>query len=159
MRESRRRAATWIILAGWLVAVPALASCGTGPAAGSATPAVVVSDDPGRLDAPFVTLMRSGGLDPTLERLVVSGRGLVVVTHDDGSYGERQLTEAEFGAVVDAVHQADLGALASSYPAEGADMYEYTVIADGTHVTASEVAIPESMRRLVDLLEPYMANG
>ncbi len=152
----RSRAAGAAIVAGIVVAT-ALAGCASGPgSAGTGSSPAVVIDDPGRADAPFVTLLRSGGIDGTLDRVTVSGNGRVVVRHGDDEAEETVLTEAQLSAVREALDRADLGGLATGYPAQGADMFEYTVIADGHHVTATEVAVPDSLRGLVDLLSAHL---
>jgi hypothetical protein len=104
----------------------------------------------------LVGLVRSGGLAGLVDRVSVSGDGHVRVRRDGAradvfTLGPRQLLRLRTTLRV-----ADLPGLASDYPAPGADMYQYAISSGGVTVTATEVAGPVRLRRLITLLTGYL---
>ena len=141
------------LLATALAAAPAPAA----PTTASAVSAVP-SSDPGRSRDPLVRLVRSGGFAGFVDRVAVTQGGRVRVTAHGSATQVFTLRARQLVRLRTALHAADLPGHKPHYPAPGADMFEYAVTADGVTVTATETAVPASLRPLIGILLGYLAG-
>lgn len=135
-----------------LLAVGAvLTGCGTAPGSGSATGA-----DPGRDDAAWVTLLRSGGLTGDLDRVTVSRNGTVAVTRYGRDPVRRSMPADQLDQFVAAVEAANLPEVVARGEGQGADLYSYTITADGTTVSFDDASIPPQVQDLLAALTAWL---
>jgi hypothetical protein len=114
-----------------------------------------VSSDPGRGDAVWLSFSRTDGRAATLDRVVVTHDGLVVVTPDGGTAVRHQLDTDQLEALRRQVDEADIPSRTGTYLGSGATGYEYLISADGSFVDADEAHTPEQLRGLVDTLNAF----
>jgi hypothetical protein len=131
-----------------------LALCVTVP--GIAPPAAAAGTTTTGSGDVLVRLVRSGGFAGLVDRVSVSGDGHVRVRRDGAQVFVLSLRPRQLVRLRTTLRVADLPGLASDYPAPGADMYRYAITSQGVTVTATEVAGPERLRRLITLLTGYL---
>jgi hypothetical protein len=131
-----------------------LALCVTGP--GIVPPAAAAGTTSSGSGDVRVHLVRSGGFAGLVDRVSVSGDGHVRVHRDGAQAFVFSLRPRQLVRLRTTLRVADLPGLASDYPAPGADMYEYTITSGGITVTATEIAGPVRLRRLITLLTGYL---
>jgi hypothetical protein len=128
-------------------AVPTADLVARGPAA---------SSPPARTAHPLVTMVRSGGIAGLVDRVTVTRGGRVRVSHRGSPSEAFDLRPGQLTRLRAALDDARLPALKPDYPAPGADMFEYAVTAGGVTVTATETAVPASLRPLIGILLGYL---
>ncbi len=100
-----------------------------------------------------LVLVRTGGIGGLKDRLEIRPDGTYTVVSKGRAPVTRQLTEGQLAAIVTALQQADLPALATTSPTERrSDQFTYTLTAEGTTFTTTETTAPPALRPLLDEL-------